>query len=168
MKCSGYSKNGPCCGFWRDVDLWSFKDHRPMVSAISESFSSWSSCSAACQVKVYCSYSTCAEGNGVHKCAWDLLCRSLVPQREVIGIKHTLFVLRCQEISEEGQRMKRSHKGLHSSAWWRLWVMIRETMSGGTHWLESWSAGMNRLVLDRPVRVPRKVISTPLSEFLLI
>lgn len=53
-------------------------------------------------------------------------------------------------------------------AWWRLWVMIRETMSGGTHWLESWSAGMNRLVLDRPVRVPRKVISTPLSEFLLI
>lgn len=82
----------------------------------SECFSSWSSCSSACQVKVYCSYSTCAEGNGVHKCAWDLLGRSLVPQREVIGIKHTLFVFRCQEISEEGQRKELSHKGLHSSS----------------------------------------------------
>lgn len=116
MRFSGYIKNGPCWGFRRDGDLWSSKDHRPMVSAISECFSSWASCSSACQVKVYCSYSTCAEGNGVHKCAWDLLCRSLVPQREVIGIKHTLFVLRCQEISEEGQRMKLSHKGLHSSS----------------------------------------------------
>lgn len=49
---------------------------------------------------------TCAEGDGVDKCAWDLLRCSLVPQREVISIKHTLLVLCCQEISEEGQRMK--------------------------------------------------------------
>lgn len=60
-------------------------------------------------------YCTCAEGNGVHKGARDLLCCSLVPQREVISIKHTLFVLRCQEISEEGERMKRRRKGFHSS-----------------------------------------------------
>lgn len=49
---------------------------------------------------------TCAEGDGVDKCAWDLLRCSLVPQREVISIKHTLLVLCCQEISEEGQRTK--------------------------------------------------------------
>lgn len=49
---------------------------------------------------------TCAEGDGVDECAWDLLRCSLVPQREVISIKHTLLVLCCQEISEEGQRMK--------------------------------------------------------------
>lgn len=49
---------------------------------------------------------TCAEGNGVDKCAGDLLRRSLVPQREVISIKHTLLVLRCQEISEDAHRMK--------------------------------------------------------------
>lgn len=49
---------------------------------------------------------TCAEGDGVDKCARDLLCRSLVPQWEVISIEHTLLVLRCQEISEEGRRMK--------------------------------------------------------------
>lgn len=46
--------------------------------------------------------------------------------------------------------------------------MVREMLSGGTHLLESWSTGTNRLVLERPVRVPRKAISTPLSEFLLI
>lgn len=44
---------------------------------------------------------TCAEGDGVEERAGDLLCSSLVPQREVISIKHTLLVLRCQEISEE-------------------------------------------------------------------
>lgn len=49
---------------------------------------------------------TCAEGDGVDKCAGDLLCRSLVPQREVISIKHTLLVLRCQEVSEDAHTTK--------------------------------------------------------------
>lgn len=44
---------------------------------------------------------TCAEGDGVDKRAGNLLCCSLVPQREVISIKHTLLVLCCQEVSEE-------------------------------------------------------------------
>lgn len=35
-----------------------------------------------------------------------------------------------------------------------------------THWLVSCSAPTNRLILERPVRVPRKATSTPLSEFL--
>ena len=48
---------------------------------------------------------TCVEGDGVDKCAGDLLRRSLVPQREVISIKHSLLVLCCQEVSEEGRRM---------------------------------------------------------------
>ena len=49
---------------------------------------------------------TCAEGDGVDERAGDLLGCSLVPQREVISIKHTLLVLRCQEVSEDAQRMK--------------------------------------------------------------
>ncbi len=49
---------------------------------------------------------TRAEGDGVEKRAGDLLCRSLVPQREMISIKHTFLVLRCQEISEETHRVK--------------------------------------------------------------
>ena len=35
-----------------------------------------------------------------------------------------------------------------------------------TYWLVSCSAPTNRLILERPVRVPRKATSTPLSEFL--
>lgn len=73
---------------------------------------------------------TCAEGDGVDKCAWDLLRCSLVPQREVISIKHTLLVLCCQEISEEGQRMKLrwGGKDLIHRAW--LWTRAASNDQG--------------------------------------
>lgn len=48
---------------------------------------------------------TCAEGDGVDKRARNLLRCSLVPQRKVICVKHTLLVLRCQEVSEESHRV---------------------------------------------------------------
>lgn len=85
---------------------------------------------------------TCAEGDGVDKCAGDLLCRSLVPQREVISIKHTFLVLRCQKISEEAHahthneaevRSKGSDTSSTIIAHLTVKVMIRGLLSSSTH-----------------------------------
>lgn len=42
---------------------------------------------------------TCVERQRVDEGSGDLLRRSLVPQREVVGVEHALLVLRRQEVS---------------------------------------------------------------------
>ncbi len=92
------------------------------------------------------------------------------------ALKTPLLVFSSEEISAKHTAVEDNL--LHHSSFTLRGLLLASVMSSEsviswficirTHWLVSCSGTTNRLVLERPVRVPRKAISTPLSEFLLI